>query len=158
MTNQTAQYIGCDSSTISAIKREISYDDYREQFNLLSKEKQKEYLDDFVKVFGLNLKAPPKKSEPLIDEQVVDFLCLISYYGKGAKGAFLRALGRTKGLGHHMKTNANYFRESKILYNDLSDDEIIKRAEEVYKKYSIQSQLTYNLAKKKQVGRINCAL
>lgn len=158
MTNLTANYIGCDSSTISAIKREISYDDYREQFHLLSKEEQEKYLDDFVQVFKLNEKDPPKKSIPLTEDQVVDFLCLISCYGKGAEIAFLRSLGRAKGLGHHLKTDPNYFRGSKILYNNLTSEEVLLRAEKVYEAYQIQNQLTYKLAKRKQILRVNCAL
>jgi hypothetical protein len=49
MTNKTAEYIGCDSSTVSAIKRDISYDDYREMYNNLSDEQKKQYLNDFIK-------------------------------------------------------------------------------------------------------------
>ena len=158
MTGKTARLIGCDSSTISAIKRNVSYDDYREAYELLSEEKKQEYLDQFVQCFGLDFNKPPKQAGRLEDEQVVDFLCLTSLYGKGAEIAFLRATNHAKGLGHQIKTNKNYFVKSKQIYNALTDEEIKTRAEQVYERYAIQSYLTYKLAKKKQVTRVDCAL
>ena len=137
MTNKTAEYIGCDSSTISAIKRGISYDDYRENYISLSEDKKQEYLDCFIKHFGLDTKKPPKQAERLEDEQVVDFLCLISWYGRGAEIAFLRATNRSKGLGHQIKTNKNYFVKSKQIYNALTEEEIKTRAEQIYETYNI---------------------
>ena len=158
MTNKTAKHIGCDSSTVSAIKRGTSYDDYREAYELLPEEKKKEYLDQFMQCFELDAKSPPKQASRLEDEQVVDFLCLISLYGKGAETAFLRATNHSKGLGHQIKTNKSYFVKSKQMYNALTDEEIKTRAEQAYENYAIQSYLTYKLAKKKQVIRVDCAL
>lgn len=158
MCSKTAQYIGCDSSTISSIKRDASYDDYREAYNSLSQCEKDKYLIQFINHFDLENKQPPKFTSRLKDEQVVDFLCLVSCYGRGAEIAFLRAVNHAKGLGHQLKTNKNYFVESKLCYNKLTDEEIQKRAENVYKEYNIQSCLTYNLSKNKQVLRVDCAL
>ena len=158
MTNKTAKYIGCDSSTISAIRRNISYDDYREAYNNLSQEEKDKYLNLFIQQFNLNIASAPKKIERLSDEQVVDFLCLVSYYGKGSEIAFLRAVNHAKGLGHQLKTNKTYFTQSKIIYNSMTDNEIQSRAEYVYNKYNIQSHLTYKLAKRKQILHVDCAL
>lgn len=158
MTGKTAKFIGCDSSTISAIKREISYDDYRELYNNLSLEEKNKYLSEFVKQFNLDKIKPPKQEKRLTDEQVVDFLCLISCYGKGAEVAFLRAVNHAKGLGYQIKTNKRYFIESKKQYNSLTEEEILKRAKQVYEDYEIQKHLTYKLSKNKKVLRIDCAL
>lgn len=158
MMGSTARNIGCDSSTISAIARDKSYDDYREAYFNLPKEEQNKYLQLFIETFQLNQKQPPKISSRLKDEQVVDFLCLISRFGKGAEVAFLRSVNHAKGLGHELKINPNYFRKSKEIYNSLTDNKIYERAELVYNKYSIQEQLTYKLADKKVITRVNCAL
>lgn len=158
MTGKTAKFIGCDSSVISAIKRDASYDDYRELYNNLSLDEKNKYLSDFIKEFNLDKMKPPKQEKRLSDEQVVDFLCLISCYGKGAEIAFLRAVNHAKGLGHELKTNKNYFVESKKQYNSLDEKEILKRAERVYEEYKIKQYLTYKLAKKKTVIHIDCAL
>lgn len=66
---------------------------------------------------------------------MVDFLCLISRYGKGAEVAFLRSVNHAKGLGHELKTNKNYFVQSKIEYNNLTDEEIFERAKQVFNDY-----------------------
>ena len=158
MTNKTAEYIGCDSSTISAIRREISYDDYREAYNNLPQEEKDKYLNLFIQQFNLGTAPAPKFAGRLSDEQVVDFLCLVSCFGKGAEIAFLRAVNHAKGLGHQLKTNKKYFIQSKIIYNCMTDNEIQLRAEQVYDKYNIQSHLTYKLTKRKQVVRVDCAL
>lgn len=158
MTAQTGRYYGCDSSTISAIKRNVSYDDYRELYNNLSEEEKQKYLNEFIKIFELDKKAPPKREKNLTDEQVVDFLCLISCYGKGAEVAFLRAVNHGKGLGHCLKTKPTYFVNAKKIYNSLSMEEIQARAEKVHKDYEIQSHLTYNLSKNKELHRVDCAL
>lgn len=158
MTAQTGKYFGCDSSTISAIKRNISYDDYREIYFNLSEEQKQQYLNKFIEIFELNKKNPPKREKNLTDEQVVDFLCLISCYGKGAEVAFLRAVNHAKGLGHTLKTKPTYFVNAKKIYNALTNEQIKTRAEKVHMDYEIQSHLTYNLSKKKEVLRIDCAL
>lgn len=158
MTNKTAEYIGCDSSTISAIRRGVSYDDYREAYNNLSPQEQQYYLDLFIKHFHLDQITAPKCASRLDDEQVVDFLCLISCFGKGAEIAFLREVNHAKGLGHELKINKNYFVKSKLLYHALTDEEILERANRVYNEYHIQSHLTYKLIKKKSVVRVACAL
>lgn len=158
MSNKTAQYIGCDSSTISAIRRDVSYDDYREAYNNLSQQEKDAYLNQFIQQFHLDVEPTPKCSSRLSNEQVVDFLCLTSCFGKGAEIAFLREVNHAKGLGHELKTNKNYFIKSKLIYNNLTDEEISERARRVYEEYHIQSHLTYKLAKKKSVVRVACAL
>ena len=47
MTNRTAQYLGVDSSCISAIVRQKSYDAFREQAISLPQEQQEKYIQDF---------------------------------------------------------------------------------------------------------------
>lgn len=61
-------------------------------------------------------------------------------------------------LHNNRHPNPNYFRKSKEIYNSLTDSEIYNRAELVYNKYNIQGQLTYKLADKKNIIRVNCAL
>ena len=119
MCSMTARFIGCDSSTISAIKRGISYDDFRARYEVLDNAIKQQYLDNFIEQFNLNNAEPPKKASRLTDDQVIDFLCLISRYGKGAEIAFLRAVNHAKGLGHHLKTQPDYFINSKIYYNNI---------------------------------------
>lgn len=158
MTNKTAQFIGCDSSTIATIKNKKSYDDFREAFENLTLEEQEKYLQDFIQQFNLQEKAPPKFTSKMPANQVVDFLCFVSCYGKGAEVAFLRSTGRAKGLKFHLMTEKNYFRNEKEKYNSLSDEEVWERADRVYKEYNIANFLTYKLSRKKQIARIQCAL
>lgn len=158
MTGKTARFIGCDSATIASIKREVSYDDYRELYNNLSLEEKEKYLSEFIEQFNLDKIKPPKQEQRLTDEQVIDFLCLASCYGRGAEAAFLRAVNHAKGLRHQIKTNKRYFVESKKQYNNLTDEEILRRAEQVYRDYKIQKYSTYELGKNKKVLRIDCAL
>ena len=68
---------------------------------------------------------------------MVDFLCLVSLYGRGAEIAFLRSTNHAKGLGHKIKTNKNCFLKSKQIYNALAEEEIRTRAEQTYEAYNI---------------------
>ena len=56
MTNRTGKYLGVDSSCISAIAREQSYDNFRQRANRLSKEEKEKIVKDFEEKMNLKIK------------------------------------------------------------------------------------------------------
>lgn len=134
LLNRTARYLNCDSSTISAIVREKSYDDYRERAVSLEESKKNFFIKDFEEKMDL-IKNPPKiQKDRLKKEIIIEFLCFISCYEKGAESAFLKYYSIPKGLGHRLKTQKNYFLDYKKEFLLLSEEEIIKIAESFYQK------------------------
>lgn len=98
MTNQTSKFLNCDSSTISALVREISYDEYRRMAQDLPQDKKEEYLQEFIQQFDLENKTPWVKAEKLDDDTVLKIMCVVSCYGRGIEACILRSFDRKKAL------------------------------------------------------------
>lgn len=149
MTQRTGKYLGVDSSTISAITREKAYLWYKERINLLSDEEKEGYLRTFEKEMDLKNNPPRLTSTPLNDEQVVDFLCIVSVYGRGAEAAVTRFFQRAKGLKHHIIKGE--YKEGVKQFQKLTDEEILNRGKRVFETNDLQQYC-------KQTIRINSSV
>lgn len=136
MTNRTAKIKNIDSSTISSIARGQSYIWYKNRADLLSEQEKQYWLEQFENKLNIKQNPPKEKSIKLKDEQIIDFLCVISCYGRGAEAAITRFLGRSKGLKYHIIKGEYQEGVKKFLL--LSDKEIQERAINIFEVNNLQ--------------------
>lgn len=149
MMNQTSKFLNCDSSTISALVREISYDEYRRMAQDLPQDKKEEYLQEFIQQFDLENKTPWVKAEKLDDDTVLKIMCVVSCYGRGIEACILRSFDRKKGFIYHLMTG-NSYKLAKINYKNLTEDEIQTIGEEYFKKWNLDSYSKVKIKKQFQ--------
>ena len=87
MTNKTGKYLKVDSSCIATIKREESYDKFRERALALPEEEK-----------PWTVQKTPE------DELTFQIMCVVSTYKRGIEGAVLKKLGLSKGFVFHLMT------------------------------------------------------
>ena len=147
MTNKTAKYLNCDSSTISAIRREEAYDNFREKALNLSEEEKEKYLDNFIKIFDLKNTKPWTKQATLDDTTTLHVMCVVSSYGRGIESTILKHFNLSKGFIFHLMTG-NGRKEVKEQYRLLSEEEIQKIGKFYFNEWNLQS---YSKIKIKEV-------
>ena len=147
MTNKTAKYLNCDSSTISAIRREEAYDNFREKALNLSEEEKEKYLDNFIETFDLNKTKPRTKQATLDDTTTLHIMCVVSSYGRGIESTILKHFNLSKGFIFHLMTG-NGRKEVKEQYRLLSKEEIQKIGKFHFNEWNLQS---YSKIKIKEV-------
>lgn len=147
MTNKTAKYLNCDSSTISAIRREEAYDNFREKALNLSEEEKEKYLDNFIKTFDLKNTKPWTKQATLDDTTTLHIMCVVSSYGRGIESTILKHFNLSKGFIFHLMTG-NGRKEVKEQYRLLSEEEIQKIGKFYFNEWNLQS---YSKIKIKEV-------
>ena len=147
MTNKTAKYLNCDSSTISAIRREEAYDNFREKALNLSEEEKEKYLDNFIKTFDLKNTKPWTKQATLDDTTTLHVMCVVSSYGRGIESTILKHFNLSKGFIFHLMTG-NGRKEVKEQYRLLSEEEIQKIGKFYFNEWNLQS---YTKTKIKEV-------
>lgn len=159
MTNRTAKFKGIDSSTVSSIARDEAYLWYKNRALLLSEEEKQKWVEEFEKQLEINENPPVIKSKSLSQNQVIDFLCVVSSYGRGAEAAITRFYGRAKGIKHNIIKGE--YKESVSKFLLLSDEEIIARAEKVFVNNDLQKFCTQKIKKLSEVNKkfiMDCAL
>lgn len=145
MLNKTGKYLNVDSSTISALVRDISYDDYRQRALLLSEEQQLKYVQDFEQIFNITINNLPQPNRDKInDDLVVDILCMVSCYTRGIEQAILNKFNLSKGLVFHIVKYGEYS-NAKTMYNLMNDEEIKYRGTKKFKEYDIQNYSKFQL-------------
>lgn len=145
MCNKTGKFLGVDSSTISALKREISYDDYRALALQLSENEKQKYVNDFEKAFNITSDNQPKAVKKKIDDELmVDILCMVSTYSRGIEKAILKKFHLSKGLVFHTIKYGEY-QEAQKIFKNLSKTEVKARAIIKFQDYDIQDYSTYKL-------------
>lgn len=147
MTNKTAKYLNCDSSTISAIRREEAYDNFREKALNLSEGEKEKYLDNFIKTFDLKNTKPWTKQATLDDITTLHIMCVVSSYGRGIESTILKYFNLSKGFIFHLMTG-NGRKEVKEQYRLLSKEEIQKIGKFYFNEWNLQS---YSKIKIKEV-------
>ena len=158
MTTRTAKEKGVDSSTVSAIINGKSYIWFKNQADLLPEEEKQKWIKIFEKQLDIYNHPPKEKPLNLTTEQIVDFLCVVSTYGRGAEAAMTRFLGRAKGLKHHIIKGE--YKEGVLSFLKLSDHEIEQRAIELFEKNNLQQFCKQKIKKQEQVNKsfiMDCA-
>ena len=137
MTNQTAKYLNCDSSTISAIRQEKAYDAYREKAQNLSLIEQEKYLKNFETIFCLLDYKPWTKQQTLDDETTLKIMCVVSSYGRGIESTILKHFNLSKGYIFHLITG-NGRLSIKEQYKNLTELEIINIGHQYFQEWNLQ--------------------
>lgn len=144
MTNQTAKFLKVDSSTISAIRREKSYDAFRKDALKLSKEQQEKYLLEFEEQFDLKNKKPWIKQNTLDDEHTLQVMCVCSTYGRGIEQAILNYFGLSKGFIFHLMTGSGR-QEIKKQYHNYSKEKRMEIGRQCFKDWHLQDYTKINI-------------
>ena len=151
LLNRTGKYLGKDGSIIAALVRGESYSWYRERALLLSEEERQEYIRKFEEALDV-LNNPGKElKEKLTQEQIIQFLSVVSVYGRGAEAAITRYLKISKGLKNHL-VKGEYAKEVKV-FKRLTDEEITSIATEMFEKENLQQYCKQNIKRNTTVSR-----
>ena len=159
LTFRTAKIKNIDSSTVSSIKRGQAYLWYKNRADLLSEEEKQKWIIKFEQELNLFKNPPKQKPKNLTNDQVVDFLCVVSTYGRGAEAAMTRFLKRSKGLKHHIVKGE--YKEAKEKFLKLSDKEIEEKATIIFNENNLQQFCTQTIKKQEKINKsfiMNCAL
>ena len=148
---RTGKYLGVDGSIISSIARDQSYLWYREKALKLSEAEQNTYIEEFEKELDVFNNPPKPIQNKLTVEQIIDFLSVVSTYGRGAEAAMTRYLGISKGLKNHL-VKGEYSKEVQI-FSSLSDEEIEQRATKLFEEQNLQQYCTQKIYKNKTITR-----
>lgn len=158
LTGRTAREKDIDSSTVSAIANGKSYIWFKNRADLLSKEEKEKWIELFEEKLDLINTPPRKKSSNLTTDQVVDFLCIVCVYGRGAEAAMTRFLERSKGLKHHIVKGE--YKEAVKKFLLLSDDQIDQRATKIFEENNLQQFCKQKIIKRDKLNKdfiVDCA-
>ena len=148
MTNKTGKYLGVDSSTISVLKRDKSYDDYRILALNLSEAEKENYISKFEQIFHITNENKPKGIKKKIDDEtMIDILCMVSSYSRGIEKAILTKFNLSKGLIFHTIKYGEY-QKAQNFFKRMPQEDIINRGKQKFQEYDIQSYSTYKLKEK----------
>lgn len=151
LLSRTGRYLGVDSSIIGSIVRDNSYDWYRQKALQLSEEEKNSYIKDFEIKLDVKNKPPKPVKSKLTETQIIDFLSVVSTYGRGAEAAMTRYLQISKGLKNHI-VNGEYAKEVQG-FKRLTDKEVQERATILFEKENLQQYCTQTIKKNKEIMR-----
>ena len=151
LLNRTGRYLGVDGSIISSLVRDNSYDWYRQKALQLSEEEKNNYVRQFEKALNIENEPPKPIKNKLTEQQIIEFLSVVSVYGRGAEAAMTRYLNISKGLKNHL-IKGEYNTEV-ATFNTLTDVEIEKIAVELFEKENLQQYCTQNIKKNDKIKR-----
>lgn len=137
MTNQTAQYLDCDSSTISTIKREQGYDEFRQRANLLPIKTQEAFLSQFKQIFLLDIYKPWTKQKTLDNDITLKIMCVVSSFGRGIEQTIIQHFHLSKGFIFHLMTGNGRI-EVKTQYSQLTQNEIEEIGHKYFQEWNLQ--------------------
>ena len=151
LLNRTGRYLNVDGSIISSLVRDKSYEWYREKALKLSQEEKNKYVDLFVKELDIKNVPPKPNKNKLSEEQIIQFLSVVSVYGRGAEAAMTRYLQISKGLKNHL-VKGEYKKEVKS-FKLLTDEEVEEIAITLFEKENLQQFCTQKIKKNKAIIR-----
>lgn len=138
MTNRTGLYLGVDSSSISSIKNEKSYSEFRSLANKLTKKEQEFWIKEFEEKLDIKSKKPWVKQKTLDDKSAFEILCVASTYGRGIESTIIKHFGLKKGFLFHLMTGKGRTR-IKEEYKNTSEEKRKKIGKEKFQEWNLQS-------------------
>ena len=90
----------------------------------------------FVKELDIKNVPPKPNKNKLSEEQIIQFLSVVSVYGRGAEAAMTRYLQISKGLKNHL-VKGEYKKEVES-FNQLTDEAIEEIAVNLFEKEKLQ--------------------
>lgn len=151
LLSRTGKYLGVDGSIISSLVRDNSYDWYRQKALLLSKEEQEKYIKQFEEALDVQNKPPKPIKRKLTEEEIIQFLSVVSTYGRGAEAAMTRFLQISKGLKNHIVCGE--YRKEAEQFLKLSDEEVEQIATSLFEKEKLQQYCTQTIKKNNKIMR-----
>ena len=151
LLNRTGKYLGKDGSIIASLVGDKSYSWYRERALLLPEEEKQKYIELFEKELDVFNNPGKGKKDKLTQEQINQFLSVVSVYGRGAEAAITRYLNISKGLKNHL-VKGEYAEEVKN-FKLLSDEEITSIAVELFEKENLQQYCKQSIKRNTTVCR-----
>lgn len=149
MTARTGRYLNVDSSCIASIRREESYDYYRNKALQLPEEEKQKYIQSFEQIMDIKNKPPIPQKKKLNQEEIYMFLSVVSVYGRGAEAAITRYLGISKGLKNHI-VNGEYAKEYAD-FKQLEPSLIEEIAVNCFENNNLQQYCTQKIKKNKEI-------
>lgn len=146
MTNRTGQFLGVDSACIASIKREDSYDNFRQQALQLSQFEKEQYITSFEKELEVKENPPWIKQKTLDEQTTYEILCVVSSYGRGIESAILKCFNLKKGFVFHLMTGKGRI-EIKNKYKNTSEEERKIIGENKFNEWNLQSYSKLKLKK-----------
>lgn len=149
--NRTGKYLGVDGSVISSLVREQSYLWYLQSALALPEEQKEKYINDFEEKLDLKNNPPKPQKSKLTQQQIIEFLSVVSVYGRGAEAAITRYLNISKGLKNHL-VKGEYKNEVQH-FQSLTDEEVINIATTLFEKENLQQYCTQKIKKNININR-----
>lgn len=137
LTNRTGKYLNVDSSCISSIKNNKSYDAFRQKALKLSTEEKEKYIKDFENKMCINKHKPWVKQKTLDEENTFNIMCVASTYGRGIESTILKHFSLSKGFIFHLMTGKGR-QEIKKRYKNTSKDERINIGKKYFQEWELQ--------------------
>lgn len=137
LTTRTSKYLNVDSSCISAIKRDKSYDNFRQKALELPKEEKEKYISIFEEKMQIKENKPWIKQKTLNEEDTFNIMCTVSTYGRGIESAILKHFSLSKGFVFHLMTGKGR-QEIKNKYKNISREERIKIGRRYFQEWELQ--------------------
>lgn len=151
LLNRTGRYLGVDGSIISSLVRDGSYDWYRERALLLSKEEQEKYIKQFEEALDIKNNPPKGKKDKLTTQQIIEFLSVVSTYGRGAEAAMTRHFQISKGLKHHLVQGE--YKTEVAAFLELNDEEVESIAVNLFESANLQQYCKQPIKKNNAIMR-----
>lgn len=145
LLNRTGKYLNVDSSIISSLVRDNSYEWYREKALKLPQEEKIRYVKLFEEKLDIKNNPPKSKKDKLTEKQIIQFLSVVSIYGRGAEAAMTRYLQISKGLKNHL-VKGEYQKEVES-FKLLTDEKIEEIATTLFEKENLQQFCTQKIKK-----------
>ena len=145
MCNRTGRYLNVDGSIISSIARENSYSWFLEKAKALPIEEQEKIITNFETVLDIKNNPPKPVKSKLTQDQINQFLSIVSVYGRGAEAAVTRYLDISKGLKNHLVKGS--YREEVENFKNLSNEEIEQIAVDLFEKENLQQYCSQKIKK-----------
>lgn len=149
MTLRTGTYLNVDSACIASIRREESYDYYRNLALKLPEEEKQKYIKEFEQVMNIVNKPPRPCKKKMAKEDVFIFLAIVTVYARGAEAAITRHLGISKGLKNHI-VKGEYAKEY-AEFKALPEQEIIDMATSYFEKNELQQYCSQKIYKRDKI-------
>lgn len=149
MCNRTGRYLNVDGSIISSIARENSYSWFLEKAKALPIEEQEKIITNFETVLDIKNNPPKPVKSKLTQDQINQFLSIVSVYGRGAEAAITRYLDISKGLKNHLVKGG--YREEVENFKNLSNEEIEQIAVDLFEKENLQQYCSQKIKKNREI-------
>lgn len=136
LMNRTAKYLGIDSSIVSHIVNNKSYEVFRYESYSLSPKVKENIIKNFEEKLDI-VNNPPKPIRKTLNKlETLKIMCVVSSYGRGIENLILKHFNLSKGFIFHLMTG-NGRVEAKLKYSKMSEKQILNVGNYYFKKWDL---------------------